>query len=116
MFFGTAVVCWWALVYGRHGRAGHGVGVAFVFTMLYSGLLGAVLSLGEPALFAHGEPTLQWGLDPVDDQQRAGLLMWIPAGIIMISVGLSIFAAWLGQSANRIGRSAHPGLTGRDAR
>jgi putative membrane protein len=115
-FFGSAVVFWWALIYGRYGRSGYGVGVAFVFfTMLYSGLLGAVLSLGDHALYAHAEPTLRWGLDPVDDQQRAGLLMWVPAGVVMISVGLAILAAWLGQSARRISHSAHPSLIGRDA-
>jgi putative membrane protein len=114
-FFATAVVFWWALIYGRYGRTGYGVGVAFVFfTMLYSGLLGAVLSLGDHALYAHAGPTLRWGVDPVDDQQRAGLLMWVPAGLIMTSVGLAIFAAWLGQSARRAGRSAHPSLVGRD--
>jgi putative membrane protein len=117
VFFVSAAVFWWALIYGRYGRAGYGVGVAFVFvTMLYSGLLGAVLSLGDHALYAHAEPTLRWGIDPVDDQRRAGLLMWVPAGVIMTSVGLAILAAWLGQSAVRIGRSAHPSLTGRDAR
>jgi putative membrane protein len=117
MFFGTAVVFWWALIYGRYGRAGYGIGVAFVFfTMLYSGLLGAVLSLGDHALYAHAEPTLRWGIDPVDDQQRAGLLMWVPASVIMTAVALAILAAWLGQSAARAGRSAYPSLAGKDAR
>ena len=115
-FFATAVVFWWALIYGRYGRAGSGVGVAFVFvTMLYSGLLGAVLSLADHAFYAHAEPTLRWGIDPVDDQQRAGLLMWVPAGLLLMTVGLAIFAAWLGQSAARAGRSAHPSLAGKDA-
>ncbi|HEX2690964.1 MAG TPA: cytochrome c oxidase assembly protein [Kofleriaceae bacterium] len=115
-FFVTAVVFWWALIYGRYGRAGYGVGVVFVFfTMLYSGLLGAVLSLGDHALYAHATPTLGWGIDPVADQQRAGLLMWVPACVTMMAVGLAIFAAWLGQSARRVGRSPHPSLAGKDA-
>ena len=115
-FFITAVVFWWALIYGRYGRAGYGVGVAFVFfTMLYSGLFGALLSLGDHALYAHAGPTLRWGIDPVDDQQRAGLLMWVPSSLTMMAVGLAIFAAWLGQSARRVGRSPHPSLAGRDA-
>jgi putative membrane protein len=117
MFFASAAMFWWALIYGRYGRAGYGLGVAFVFfTMLYSGLLGAVLSLADHALYAHAEPTLRWGIDPVDDQQRAGLLMWVPAGLIMTATGLAIFAAWLGQSAARVGRSAYASLAGKDAR
>jgi putative membrane protein len=106
-FFVTAVIFWWALIYGRYGRLGYGVGVAFVFcTMLYTGLLGATLSLADHALYAHAAPTLKWGLDPVEDQQRAGLLMWIPAAVIMTSLGLAIFAAWLGQAARMADRSA----------
>jgi putative membrane protein len=112
-FFVTAVIFWWALIDGRYGRAGYGVGVAFVFfTMLYSGLLGAILSLADHALYAHADPTLRWGLDPVDDQQRAGLLMWVPAGLVMTSVGLALFAAWLGQSERRAAASPYPGLVG----
>jgi putative membrane protein len=114
-FFVTAAVFWWALIYGRYGRAGYGIAVAFVFfTMLYSGLLGAVLSLADHALYAHAEPTLRWGIDPVDDQQRAGLFMWVPAGLIMTATGLAVFAAWLGQSAVRAGRSRYPSLVGPD--
>jgi putative membrane protein len=98
-FFVTAVLFWSALAYGRYGRFGYGVGVAFVFfTMLYTGLLAAVLSLGQHALYAHAEPTLRWGLDPVEDQQRAGLLMWVPAAVVMTSIALAILAAWIGQA------------------
>jgi putative membrane protein len=117
MFFATAAVFWSALIDGRYGRAGYGVGVAFVFiTMIYSGLLGAVLALGDHALYAHAAPTLRWGIDPVDDQRRAGLLMWVPAGVIMTATALGIFAAWLGQSAARARRSQYPSLTGRSRR
>jgi putative membrane protein len=117
MFFATAALFWWALIYGRYGRAGYGVGVAFVFvTMIYSGLLGAVLTLGDHALYAHAAPTTAWGLDPLDDQQRAGLVMWVPAALIMTAVALAILAAWLGQSAARAGRSAYPSLAGKDGR
>jgi putative membrane protein len=117
MMFASAALFWWALIDGRYGRAGYGLGVAFVFvTMLYSGLLGAVLSLGDHTLYAHAAPTASWGLDPLDDQRRAGLVMWVPAGVIMTATALAILAAWLGQSAARAGRSAYPSLTGKDAR
>ena len=117
MFFATAVVFWWALVDGKYGRAGYGIGIAFVFvTMIYSGLLGAVLALGDHALYAHAAPTARWGVDPLGDQQRAGLIMWVPAGVIMTATALAILAAWLGQSAARAGRSAYPSLVGKDAR
>ena len=98
-FFVTAVLFWSSLAYGRYGRFGYGVGVAFVFcTMLYTGLQAAEMTLGQHAQYAHAGPTLRWGLDPVEDQQRAGLLMWVPAAVVMTSIALAIFAAWLGQA------------------
>ena len=30
------------------------------------------------------------------DQQLAALIMWIPAGVILLVFGLALFAAWLG--------------------
>ena len=102
----TAVVFWWSLIHGRYGRLGYGVGVAFVFcTMIYTGLIGAVLSLADHALYAHAQPTLAWGLDPIEDQQRAGLLMWVPSAVIMTSLALALFAAWLGQTARMAERN-----------
>ena len=65
MFFATAVVFWSALIDGKYGRAGYGIGIAFVFvTMIYSGLLGAVLALGDHPLYAHAAPTARWALIP----------------------------------------------------
>lgn len=110
-FFGTAVLFWWTLIHGRYGRFGYGIGVAVVFlTLIHSGLLAAMISLADVPLYAHGARTARLGLDAVVDQQRAGLVMWVPAGIIMMSIGLAILAAWLGQSARRMAQSAHPGL------
>lgn len=44
------------------------------------GLLGALLTLAPRPLYAvHGPGALLWGLDPLQDQQLAGLLMWVPA-------------------------------------
>ena len=34
----------------------------------------------------------------LEDQQLAGLLMWIPAGVTFIAGGLILFAAWLRES------------------
>jgi putative membrane protein len=102
-FFLTAVLFWWALIHGRYGRIGYGVGVAFVFvTVIHSGLLAAMLAFADHPLYApHAHATAAWGMSPLVDQQRAGLLMWIPAGIIMMAIGLAIFAAWLGQVSRR---------------
>jgi putative membrane protein len=106
-FFLTAVLFWWALIHGRYGRVGYGIGVAFVFvTVIHSGLLAAILAFADHPLYApHAAASAQWGVDALVDQERAGLLMWIPAGIIMMSIGLAIFAAWMGQASRRAYRA-----------
>jgi Cytochrome c oxidase caa3 assembly factor (Caa3_CtaG) len=39
--------------------------------------------------------TAPWGLDPLTDQQLAGVTMWIPAGGIYLLVALALLVAWI---------------------
>lgn len=106
-FFGTAALFWWTLVHGRFGKLGYGAAVFFVFiTMLHSGVLGALLTFSPQHFYpTHAARTAAAGANPLDDQQLAGLLMWIPAGAIMMILGLALFAAWLG-ALERRGRNS----------
>ena len=101
-FFGTAVLFWWGIAHGRYGRRGYGAAVVYVFaTAVHGGVLGALLTLSPrvwyaPYLVAHPS-----GLTPLEDQQLAGLLMWIPASLIFAGGGLVLFASWLRESDRR---------------
>jgi putative membrane protein len=107
MFFATAVLFWWALVDGRYGRAGYGVSVAYVFaTGLHTGLLGVLATLARGTWYpTHASRTVAAGGDARADKQLAGLIMWIPAGVIFTAIGLALFAAWLGESERRMARA-----------
>jgi putative membrane protein len=109
-FFVTAALFWWALIQGRYGRAGYGAGALFVFmTALHSGILGALITLTGQVLYPlHGARSQAAGVDQLRDQQLAGLLMWIPGGVILIVLGLALFAAWLGEVERRARASARP--------
>jgi putative membrane protein len=100
----SASLFWWAMVNGRYGRAGYGLGVLYVFlTAIHSSALGALLAVSPDVWY--GDYVLQaqtWHVDALADQQLAGLLMWIPAGVIFIIFGLALFAAWLGESEKRV--------------
>lgn len=102
-FFATAGLFWWSLVHGRFGRLGYGVGVLFVFaTALHSGALGALLTVVATPLYpTHAARAAAAGADPLADQQLAGLLMWVPAAVVLLVSALALFAAWLGQAARR---------------
>lgn len=103
-FLGSATLFWWALVHGRYGRAGYGLAVLYVFTTgMHSGVLGALLTFAPSLWYPIYEArTAAWGLSPLEDQQLAGLLMWVPAGVIFTVLGLALFAAWLGESERRV--------------
>ena len=95
---------WWAMVRGRYGRMGYGLAVLYVFlTAVHSGTLGALLTIApDPWYATYVQQAPVWGIDPLDDQQLAGILMWIPAGIIFVVLGLALLAAWLGESERRV--------------
>jgi putative membrane protein len=111
-FFGSAALFWWAIVNGRYGRAGYGVAVLFVFaTSAHSGALAALITLAGQAWYpTHAARTLAEGGDPLADQQLAGLLMWVPAAVLLLVVALALFAAWLGEAARRAERASHARL------
>ena len=96
IFFATAVLFWWAML----RRADAGVAAWHMFaTLLHTSVLGALLALAPRVLFplqTLGAPG--WGMTPLEDQQLAGILMWIPAGTIYAGACLGLLAAWVRRS------------------
>jgi len=103
-FFLSAALFWWSLIHGRFGRFGYGAAVVYVFfTSMHSGILGALLTFAPHLWYPiYQARTSRWGLSPLEDQQLAGLIMWIPAGVLFILLGLGLFAAWLGEAERRV--------------
>lgn len=102
-FLGAAVLFWWALVHsGRRGSLGLGyaLGILAVFTLaMESTLLGALLTFATAPWYPAYEASVgAWGLSPLDDQQLAGLIMWIPGGLIYLGVTLWLMAVWFRQT------------------
>lgn len=72
--------------------------MALAATVGQMGLLGAVIMFAPTPLYPmHFASTAAWGIDPLVDQQLAGLLMWVPAMLPYIGVGL-----WLAWSSLRV--------------
>ncbi len=106
-FLGSALLFWWALLQGHDEAMASGAAILYVFTtMLHNGLLGALLTFATtvwyPAYYATTGP---WGLTPLEDQQLAGLIMWIPAGISYLVAALVVLARWLRLAEWRDARS-----------
>jgi cytochrome c oxidase assembly factor CtaG len=81
----TAGLFWWAML--ARGREGYGESALWTLaTMVHTGLLGALITFAPRVLYSsHG----------LEDQQLAGLVMWIPGGLCYLAAGLALAAAWL---------------------
>lgn len=62
--------------------------LALWFTLMHTGLLGALLTFAAVPLYGHG-PQALWG------QQLAGLVMWIPGGVVYLAAAGWMAGRWL---------------------
>lgn len=93
---------WYWTVLIRHGEdEGYAsASLSLLSTLMHTGLLGALITFAPHPLYAPYIIT-QGSIDnALQDQQLAGLLMWIPVGAIYLIGGLAFVAAWL-RSAER---------------
>jgi len=93
-FLVGALLYWWSVLGTRRNG---GAALASLFTtMIHTGALGALLALSPVAWYpTYADRTLAFGLDPLEDQQLGGLVMWIPAGFAYVACGLATASRWL---------------------
>lgn len=94
-FLGTALLFWWAVL-GGEGRS-RGFAMAYLFTtMLHTGALGALLTFAPTAWYpTYAASAGAFGLNPLEDQQLGGLVMWVPGGLAYLVAGLAMMARLL---------------------
>jgi cytochrome c oxidase assembly factor CtaG len=98
-FLSTGLLFWWTVVAPYRGKklaAGPGR-LLSVFTMaLQSGGLGALITFSpRPWYGAYTSTTTPWNLTPLEDQQLAGVIMWVPAGVVYLVAALVLLGLWL---------------------
>jgi putative membrane protein len=110
-FFIPALL-FWALVFQRPGHRSMDYGTTIFFVAaagVQNGLLGAILTFATHPLYTiYAGTTAAWGLTPLEDQQIAGLLMWIPAGLIHLATLAFLFVAWMHMAELRAILEARP--------
>lgn len=135
-FFGTAMLFWWVVIHPLPGRRplAYGPTVGYLFgAMLQSSLLGALLAMSRTAWYPFYEqrrlgalglpvstadalrqqmylcgPTHTWGLSALEDQQLAGLLMWVPAGLLYVAAIVAVLVVWTQAEQRRQRRLVQP--------
>lgn len=100
-FLVTAILFWWSVLC----RSNAGVAAWHLFiTMLHTSVLGALMALAPRVLYAaQTAAAAEWGLTPLEDQQLAGIIMWVPAGTIYAGAALALTTLWI-RHASRTGR------------
>jgi putative membrane protein len=96
-FFGSALLFWRAVTRcGRRGHLNHGAGVLYVFAMaLATGMLGALMSFTRVVWYpAYAATAPAWGLTALEDQQLAGVIMWVPGNPVYLAAGLVLLWTW----------------------
>ena len=101
-FLVTALAFWWPVV-NRSSALGYGGGVVYVFTtILHTSVLGALLTFAPRAWYSFYVTTAPaWHLTALEDQQIGGLIMWIPAGTLLLIVALALLVKWMNESQTR---------------
>jgi putative membrane protein len=98
-FFATAILFWWAVVWknNRGAAAWH-----LFLTMIHTSILGALMALAPRVIYiAQTQAAATWGLTPLEDQQLAGMIMWVPAGTIYAASAMTMLALWIRGSSGR---------------
>jgi cytochrome c oxidase assembly factor CtaG/cytochrome c2 len=100
----------WTLViepYGQRRALGYGAAVVFVVSAGFvMGMIGAVLTFAPAPLYgAYLHTTQAYGLTPLDDQQLAGIIMWIPSNLAHAGALCTVFFAWFRADERRATRA-----------
>ena len=94
-FLGTALLFWWAVAKYFRQENGYGKAILYLFTMaLQGGLLGSLITF-SPAAWYDVHQATYWSLTVLEDQQLAGVIMWVPSGVVYLGAALGILGAWL---------------------
>lgn len=98
-FVATALLFWWVVLDHRALRAGTTVVLLFT-AALQCTLLGALLTMARhPWYTSHAAFTHAWGLTALEDQQLAGVIMWVPGGLAYLLAAIARLAPSLREAA-----------------
>jgi putative membrane protein len=97
--FLAVAVPFWAMVLRAPARM-RGLAVLAIFAAALQGtVLAALLTFSRSSWYPFYQATVPaWGLTPLEDQQLAGVIMWVAGGLLYLAAGLTLFASWIAAS------------------
>jgi putative membrane protein len=101
-FFFTAFLFWQVFAdltenIRMRRTARFGLGIFMIFgTMLVSGFLGVLITFSPYIWYpVYDHETALYGLTALEDQQLAGVIMWVPSGVVYLVAVLGVMGRWL---------------------
>lgn len=99
-FFLTAILFWWPVINpSPHPRGFIPYGFRIVYVLgaaLQNTLLSALITLTDRVIYSHYASVPRvWGLTVSEDQMLAGLIMWLPGGMMYMATILILVARML---------------------
>jgi putative membrane protein len=98
----AAAFAFWDVALSRTARVqlSDGARALYVMTAAVATDLPGVIMVFSPRAICTmpGENATHWGLTPLQDQQIAGLLMWVIANLVFFSIATWLFARWISDS------------------
>jgi cytochrome c oxidase assembly factor CtaG len=94
-FLGTALLFWWSVL---DRRSDYGVAAFYVFaTSVHTSILGALLFFSPHPWYS----VYAGATNAIEDQQLAGLIMWVPGGFVLAASALLLISHWLREAERR---------------
>lgn len=100
MFIVSAGLFWWSALQSRHS-GGPWALLAMLFTLMHTGVLGAILTFAKAPFYGDARD--------LQDQQLAGLIMWVLGGLPYIAASAWIGSRWYRRLHRSMRRAAEEG-------
>jgi len=99
----AAAFLFWSGVFGDNHIGDGGRALLVMTAAVLTDLPGVVMLFAPRVICAMpAENAAHYGLTPLQDQQIAGLLMWVPANLVFFSIAILLFARWLDDPSSSV--------------
>jgi putative membrane protein len=100
----SAATLFWSVALPRRSVLSAGSAALYVLTAaLATDLPGVIMIFApQPICTMPLENAGLWNLSPLQDQQIAGLLMWVPANLVFFSFAIGLIARWMSTTPQKL--------------
>lgn len=99
LFLFTAIIFWWAVLQPTRQKIQYGLNVLVLFILMLQGTLFGVLIVFSKQTWydSYRLSAVMHQFDALQDQQFAGMMMWLPGGFIYTLLAAYYIVQWLNQ-------------------